>query len=59
MKNKTNNGKKKRSDLWLPEAGWGVGTLGEVVKMHKLPVVRYISTGNVLENTMALVNATV
>lgn len=26
------NLKKKRSDLWLPEAGWGVGKLDEVIK---------------------------
>ena len=41
MPQKQTNSQKKRSDLWLPEGGWGGrGNWMNVVKRYKLPVIR-------------------
>ena len=45
------NSQKKRSDLWLPEAGgWGRETCKKAVKRYKLTVTREISTRNIIYN---------
>ena len=48
---KPNKDHRKRSDLWLPEAGHGGrGNWMKVVKRHKLPVIRQISTRDIMYN---------
>lgn len=59
QKQKTNS--KKRSDFWLPEAESkrGKQNLKKVIKWYKLPVIRSISTRDVIYSVMTIVNTAV
>ena len=51
---------KKKSDFWLPEAGGeGGGNQMEVVKSCKLPVIRQISTREVMYKMTNIINTAV
>ena len=48
---------KKKSDLWLPEVGGGKrGECMKALKRYKLPVIRQISTRDVMYNMINIIN---
>ena len=49
--------KKKKSDVWLPEAGdWGRGNWMKAIKRYNLVVIRKVSTGDVTYNMITIMN---